>query len=128
VSVTFVPATLQEALNGDPEFRLAARYWNSRIKLAVGEQPYFVTVVDGVVVDATDVATGFDPYTIEIGGPVETWEEILAEVPRPFYQDFWSAFFRHGFTLGGDLELLYAYYGAIRRMADILRSLRTLET
>jgi hypothetical protein len=123
MSVTFAPASVQEALNADPEFQLNARFWTVKMKLTVGEQPYFVHITDGQVTSVTDQPTGFDAYTVEIGGPEEVWEQILAETPVPFYQDFWSAFFRHGFTLGGDLESLYAYYGAVRRMAEILRAI-----
>jgi hypothetical protein len=127
VPVILPPATVQEALNADPEFRLAARYWTARIKLTIGEGAYFLKITDGAVTSVSDTPTGFDSYTIEIGGPESDWEEILAEVPRPFYQDFFSAFLRHGFTLAGDLELLYAYYGAVRRMAEVLRAINLQE-
>jgi hypothetical protein len=121
--VTLAPAETAEALNADPEFALAARYWNVRLRLFIGNDDYFVDVVDGVVVRIRAGATGFDSYTVTVGGPVDVWEQILATTPRPFYQDFWSAFMRHGFTISGDLELAYAYYGALRRMTEILRSL-----
>ena len=127
MSVTFAPATVQEALNADPEFRLVARLWTVRIKLRIGENPYFIRIVDGVVVDILDVPTGFDTYDIEVGGTEEQWELLMAATPVPFYQDFYSAFFRHDFVLGGNLESLYAYYAAVRRMGQILRTIHNRE-
>ena len=126
--VTLVPNRVVEALNSDGEFTLAARYWNARLRLFIGPDDYYVDVVDGVVAGLRVGATGFDSHTITVGGSVEAWEEILAATPRPFYQDFWSAFMRHGFTISGDLELVYAYYGALRRMVDILRTIHNEES
>ena len=127
MTVSLATGKALEALNLDPEFVLAARYWNARLKLFIGDDAYFVDIVDGVITRFVEGANGFDSYTIVIGGPLDVWEQILKEVPPPFYQDFWSAFMRHGFTMTGDLESLYAYYGALRRMVEVLRSIHNGE-
>jgi len=127
MTVTLATDHVLEALNLDPEFVMTARHWTTNIKLFVGDDPYFIDVVDGTVTRFSDTASGFDTYSILIGGPVDAWERILAEVPKPFYQDFWSAFMRHDFTLDGDLKSLYPYHPALRRMSEILRSVHNQE-
>jgi len=124
MTITLAPERTLESLNSDPEFSLASRYWNARLRLFIGADDYAVHIVDGVVTSVTKPEVSvFDSYTITVGGTEEAWEEILAADPRPFYQDFWSAYMRHGFVVAGDLELAYAYYPALRRMSEILRTI-----
>jgi hypothetical protein len=112
---------IRERLNRDPEFLLAARYWYCDIRFFVGADPYFMRIENGRVQSFQHGTQGFDPYTINIGGPVEVWKQMLVPVPRPFYHDWIAASFHHGFTLGGDLESAYAYYSAIRRINAVMR-------
>jgi hypothetical protein len=117
------PESLCASLDGDPEFVSASRYWTVRLRLEVGPAVYNLRIVDGRVEGIHSGDTGFDPYDIVLRAPVPTWAEILAPVPRPFFQDFWSAMARHDFRMEGDLDALCAYYGAIRRLGDIMRAL-----
>ena len=113
---------LLEAINADPEFRLAARFWNGSFRLSMGaDEAYLFRVRDGELQHVNLQPTVFDPWNFEIAGPKDGWNEILAEVPRPFYQDVASALFRHGFTLGGDVESFFAYHAALRRVLAVLR-------
>ena len=41
----------KEAVNNDPEFAIAGRYWNATIKLAVGDETVIIKVKDGAVTD-----------------------------------------------------------------------------
>jgi len=113
---------VRTTLNDDPEFQLTARLWTATLKLVMGDVTYLMKVEDGVVTEFTDEPDHFDPYSIVIGGPEDGWEKLLSPVPPPFYQDFWGAFFRHGFEMGGDLPSLYASYGAVRRTLELLRA------
>jgi hypothetical protein len=113
---------LKNELAADAEFAICARYWTVRLRLQIGLGQVRIQLVDGQVVTVSDIPTGFDPYDIVLSGPEQTWAEILAPVPRPFYQDFWSAAARHDFHLDGDLDSLCAYYGAVRRLCDLLRT------
>jgi hypothetical protein len=113
---------LAAEIAADAEFGIAARYWTVRLRLQIGATQLSIRLADGQVVNVTDVATGFDPYDIVLSAPEQTWLEILQPVPRPFYQDFWSAAARHDFRLEGDLDSLCAYYGAVRRLCDLLRA------
>ncbi|MGR8918414.1 MAG: hypothetical protein ACU85V_02255 [Gammaproteobacteria bacterium] len=119
---------IRAGLNEDPEFVLAARYWYCDLRFVVGDDFYFMHIEDGVVTDFTRGTQGFDPYSINIGGPVEVWEQMMPERPKPFYHDWFAASFHHDFDISGDLASAYAYYFAIRRMhAVIARSVRALE-
>ncbi|MEQ8230847.1 MAG: hypothetical protein RLW61_05815 [Gammaproteobacteria bacterium] len=118
---------IRERLNHDPEFLLAARWWYCDLRFVVGEDLYFMHVENGRVTSFEHGTQGFDPYTINIGGPVEVWEQMLVEKPQPFYHDWFAASFHHSFELGGDLESAYAYYFAIRRIHAIMgESVRAL--
>ena len=110
---------IEAALNDDPEFKLAARFWNCNIRFAIGKDLYFMQIRDGVVVDFHSGTAGFDPYDINIGGTEECWEEMMRDPPKPFYHDWFGASFHHDFEISGDLESAYAYYFAIRRIQTI---------
>lgn len=115
-------ASLLQAVNADPEFRLAARFWNGSFKLSMGaEEAYVFRVRDGELAHVNRQPTVFDAWNFEIGGPSEGWTEMLSPMPRPFYQDVVSAVFRHGFKLGGDIESFMAYHAALRRVIAVLR-------
>jgi hypothetical protein len=102
---------LLEAINSDPEFRIAARYWNGSFRLGMGpDEAYLFRVRDGRLV-----------WDFEVSGPADGWRQLLSAVPPPFYQDVASAVLRHGFTLGGDVESFFAYHAALRRVIDVMR-------
>jgi hypothetical protein len=110
------------AINADPEFRIAARFWNGSFRLTMGpDEACVFRVRDGEIVDVNRQPTVFDAWDFEIAGPKDGWAEIFAKVPRPFYQDPASAVFRQGFTLGGDLESFFAYHAALRRVIAVMR-------
>lgn len=115
------------ALNDDPEFRLMARRWDCRLLVRMGAQPYLIEIRDGEVRRLTNRVTIFDASDIQIGGPHEGWLELLEETPRPLYQDLFPAVLHKGFTMTGDLESLFAYYPAVRRMWDVIRRVRAAQ-
>ena len=114
---------LREALNTDPEFQLSARYWNGRVKLDFGDRVYIIGVHDGVVENIQEDPTMYDPSDLSISASSEGWDELLAEMPRPFYQDIYSASVHHDFEIEGDLEQFFAYHAALRRMTQIMRGM-----
>jgi hypothetical protein len=126
VSVTFPPQELRDALNGDPEFRLAARYWNGALEFRIGEQRCVVNLAEGEVTEVGQSVRG-SMAPVVISAPEEDWTQLLELAPRPFYQDFHAASAHHGFRLGGDVETLWAYYAAVRRSADILRAIAVVD-
>ena len=111
---------IRERLNQDPEFQLTARFWYCDVRFKVGADLYFMHIENGVVSSFVHGTQGFDPYTINIGGEVAIWEQMLVDKPRPFYHDWFAASFHHAFEFGGDLEAAYAYYYALRRIHAIM--------
>ena len=113
--------TIRDRLNRDPEFLLTARFWYCDIRFFIGGDLYFMRIENGKVDHFQHGTQGFDPYTVNIGGPVEVWKKMMEPRPQPFYHDWFAASFHHGFTFGGDLESAYAHYYAIRRINAIMR-------
>lgn len=111
----------RDAVDHDAEFRLAARFWSGRVRLGMGDRAILVRVADGRLVDVDAEPTPFDPFDFEIAAPEEDWREFLRPVPRPFFQDVFAASVHHRFRMGGDLDSLYAYYPATRRMLELMR-------
>lgn len=118
------PARLQLAVNADPEFRLAARYWNATLGLESTTEALRVEIADGQVVSCDSCRPG-QPATITVSGPDEGWAEFLAPVPRPFYQDLLGGCVQHhGFQVAGDMLSLSAYYQAMQRLFAVMSALR----
>jgi len=111
---------IKERLNEDPEFLLAARFWYGDIRFVIGDDQYFMRIENGKVGHFQKGTQGFEPYTINIGGPREVWEHMMEEKPAPFYHDWLAASFHHDFEFGGDLASAYAYYYALRRVKAIM--------
>ncbi|GCE42052.1 hypothetical protein Rhow_005711 [Rhodococcus wratislaviensis] len=116
-----------EALNLDPEFKIAARFWNAIVRLEIGDETYVLVIRDGRLDSMTppegnNLMTVARNYDIEISAPIEEWSKFFQRVPRPFYQDLFSAVTRHNFRYGGDMKMFFAYYAALRRVFDFMRS------
>lgn len=113
---------LKEELNSDAEFRLNARRWEGRFRLASGDDTsYLFQVHDGrieKILESPDVFQGFD---FSVTGPSQGWDRLLAAEPEPFYQDVFSAWLHHGFSVEGDLEQFFGFHMALRRMQQVLR-------
>lgn len=114
------------ALNKNPEFLIAARFWNAKLKFGMGETRYMVTVADGTVtrVDPSPGLMEDWDFDFFVTGPLEEWEKLLEPVPRPFYQALLPAVLLGGLDFGGDFETFCAYYRAFSRMVEVMRSHR----
>ena len=111
---------ITERLNTDAEFLLTARFWYCDIRFVIGVEQYFMHIENGKVGSFTHGTNGFDPYTINLGGPEDVWERMFEEIPKPYYHDWFAASFHHEFEFGGDLESAYAYYYALRRIKAMM--------
>jgi hypothetical protein len=118
--ITLPVDDIMRRVNDDPEFKLTARFWYCDIRFVIGDEPYFMRIENGKVAAFTQGTNGFDPYTINISGPVDVWERMFEAIPKPFYHDWFAASFHHEFEFGGDLETAYAYYYALRRIKAIM--------
>jgi hypothetical protein len=120
--VRIATSALQTTLNGDPEFRLAARFWDCRIRYRLGDDAFVLVIRNGEVAAVVERPGVFDDYEIDIAADEASWQKILAPVPPPFYHDLFPAQLHHGLRMSGDLASLLAYYGAVRRITDVMRS------
>jgi len=111
---------LAERLNADGEFRHAARFWTATLRFDVGEESHRLRFEDGVLREVAACAAGA-PCDVFVAAPRVDWERLLEPVPRPFYQDFFSAMWRHGFRMNEDMMAWAAYYPALRRLVEVLR-------
>ena len=121
------PKEFQEALNGDSEFRIAGRYWDGSLRFEFGSDVHRLELQGGEVVSIDATVSEPGRGDVVIRAPVEDWVELLKAVPPPFYQEFYPASMHHGFRLEGDHDYIWPYYWALRRSAEILRSIASIE-
>lgn len=118
------PTRLRASVNADPEFRLAARYWNATLSLESPSRVLRVEIADGQVASCQEIDAG-QPATITVLAPDDGWAQFLAAMPRPFYQDLIGGCVQHhGFQVTGDILSLSAYYQASSRLFAVMRALR----
>ena len=118
------PARLAATFGGDRELARCARFWTGSLHLGVGERSYTLDFEAGRFVRAAAADASPGPRDMAISAAEAEWEQLLAPVPRAFYQDPFGASLHHAVSLGGDPETLFAYYGALRRVIEILRGAR----
>jgi hypothetical protein len=115
---------LERLANADGEFRLHARFWNARIRIAHGDGVTRLRVVDGALQDSGPWNAADFGADLDIGASAGDWDALLARLPAPFYHDLWAANVHHGFQLSGDSHHLCAYYPAVRRLVELMREVR----
>jgi hypothetical protein len=116
----FDEARFMSRLAEDGEFRLAARYFNGALKLFFGDESRLLTFRDGQL---TALAPGvmFDSADVTIRGPVAHWQAFLQPVPPPFFHDIFAGIVSRNFEWFGNAETFFAYYGAFRRLFQLMR-------
>ena len=120
-------AGIAAAATADPEFPIAARFWNATLRLDVGDRAHVLQVANGAItreqaLPASDPAAA--TYTVRVAAPESEWTRLLVPVPRPYYQDLFGAMSRHDFKVDGDVEAFFAYYPAVRRLVELARTLQ----
>ncbi len=114
-----------EALNRDGEFAIAARFLDGALKLYFDDQALLLRFRDGRLAGMS-VPSLFDTADVTIKGPLVSWRELLQPMPRPFFHDMFAAIVRNEFQWYGNAETFFAYYGAFRRMFQIMRDHATV--
>lgn len=104
--------------NDDGEFRLAARFWTTSLRIAGDTTAFTLQIRDGAIIQAME-GGGADAVACEVKAPDQVWTEMLKSMPRPFYQDLYGAQTWHGLRMSGDAAL--SYYPAMRRFVELLR-------
>lgn len=110
---------LPDTANNDTEFSLTARLWDGDVVLVSGDDAVRLGIESGRMTDVARVEKDASAQ-IRVVGPAAGWAEMLRPVPRPFYQDFYSAVW-HGFQIQGRIEDIGPYYPALRRLIELLR-------
>ena len=114
---------LRERVNADPEFQHSARFWDATLRLDFDEWSQSLRFQDGRLVLAEPCTPDAD-CDLFIGASDESWRELLAPVPRPFYQDLFGAQLHHGVRLPAEQLDYAAYYPALRRLVQLLSGSR----
>ncbi len=122
MKISIPTEAVRENLNADLEFRQAARLWDFDLLIRIGDERYICEIVEGEVRRFDAGADSFERHSAVLGGTDEDWSKMLAPIPPPYHQDFFGAFFQHGFEMSCDLESVFAYYGALNRMLEVMRS------
>jgi hypothetical protein len=111
-----------ERCGADAEFRMAARYWTGSLRLEIGEEVIDLRIDDGVIsAGGPDRPPGKGAGHIGLAGPDEVWNQLLAPVPRPFFNDIMPAQ-AFGLRHEGDAETMWQYYPAVRRLVELMRT------
>jgi len=105
----------------DAELARAARQWTGALHFADGARRVALRFDAGRFAGAGPARAPVGPRDLEVTATPEQWAKLLAPVPEAFYQDVFGAASQHGVGFGGDVETMYAYYAALRRVLDILR-------
>jgi pimeloyl-ACP methyl ester carboxylesterase len=112
-----------QAINADPEFRLASRLFSRDILLTIGEIQCLIKIRDGAVVEIKHDPTFMNPWSFFIKGSADAWGKFLQPIPPPTYTDLYGAIARRHFEIGGDIEAAFAHFWAVTRMLEIFREL-----
>lgn len=114
---------LRQRVNQDGEFRFAARAWDATLRLDMGETSQRLRFEDGRLADLAPCAVDA-PCDLFVGASEDQWRELLAPIPRPYYQDLFGAALAHGVRLPEDPLAYAAYYPALRRLMQLLSASR----
>jgi hypothetical protein len=121
----FNQSKFQDAVNGDGEFSIAARYLTGALKLYFANDSLLLRFTDGKLT-RIDPGAKFDSADVTIKGSLAVWREFLQPIPRPFFHDMFAAIVRDQFEWAGNSETFFAYYGAFRRMFQLMRNNATI--
>lgn len=110
---------LPDRVNRDAEFRYAARLWEAALRLDVGDASHMLRFRDGSLVEVAACETDA-PCDLFVAASEDAWRELLAPVPRPYFQDLFGAQYVHDVRLPEDPVAYAAYYPALRRLMQLL--------
>lgn len=110
----------REGVNKDPEFAHAGRYWDSKIRLGMGDEAFLLVIRDGALSDVRPYRIE-DSCSLDISAPASDWEKFLQPVPPPMYHSLYAVTFHHDFKITGDLLDGWAYMQALIRVFEVMR-------
>jgi len=114
---------IKTVLNGDPEFKIAARYLSADVLLKAGAASCVFKIREGLV-NEIRLNPVMEPYSFSVVATAEAWEKLLLPVPPPYYNEVFAGMQQGTFMIEGDLETAFAYLRAINRQLDLLRKMQ----
>lgn len=115
---------LQDTMNHDPEFKLAARYLSEDILLEMQDSQCLLKIRDSVVTGVNPAPSSNDPWSISIKATAESWEKLLQSSPPPIFTGLNALLVRGNVEIAGNIEVAFAYFWALNRMLDLMRQLQ----
>jgi len=118
----FDPERYYNIASQDKEFNREIRYYDGTVKLIMGEDVFCLIVKEGKLISITDKLSAECPADTIFEGNDVQWMNLLAKVPKPFYQCLQTTCVRHGMQMSNDVKSL-AYLPAWNRMTKMLREM-----
>ena len=115
---------LQEAINDDPEFTMAARFMSENILFESDGSRCRITVRDGQIAEIKLNPPVDDPWSFSIMASAGSWDKLLQQSPPPFYTGLNAGMVRGNLQIMGDIEIAFAYLWAMNRMMDLMREVQ----
>lgn len=112
----------EQTARKDFEFTRETRYLNGAVKIGIAGEDHVLSFADGRLesVDQRTIADG--DCKIIIRGDADTWKDMLAEKPRPFFQSLQSTAVKHGLSIT-DTNETFAYLPGLNRMMVLMRQI-----
>ncbi len=115
---------LKQAINSDPEFKLAAEFMIQDVLLAAGDSRCIVKVREGVVTEIKLNPTLMDPWSFSIRASAQFWDKFLQPIPPPFHNGLFAGMTHGILKIEGNLEAAFAHFWAMARMLDVARQIQ----
>jgi hypothetical protein len=115
---------LQDAMNDDPEFKMAARFMTEDVLLGSDDARCRITVRDGAVTEINLNPSTNDHWSFAITATAGAWDKFLQPSPPPYYTGLNAGMLRGNLQITGDIEIVFAYLWAMNRMMDLMREIQ----
>jgi hypothetical protein len=115
---------IKNAINGDAEFKIAAKFFTNDVLFKFGEEKAIVKIREGEVKEIVLNPTFMDSWHFSIEASSEAWEKFLQPAPPPLYHALFPGMIRQIFRVGGDLEKGFAHFWPVTRMMSIMREVQ----
>lgn len=105
----------------DPEISAHGRHYSCTYMLDMTDRRVIVEMHRGKVEGINLEPAPLDAYDFALRAPAATWREMGQPVPKPMFHGIWSASFRSGLAMEGDLLVLMQNLRCFTRQIEILR-------
>lgn len=92
--------------DNDPTIAAMAKYYTCTFMYDMGDRKVIIEMHDGKVKNINTDPQPLDAYDFALRAPPQVWREFGQAVPRPMYHGIWSASFRSGLKLEGNILVL----------------------